>query len=427
VTSAGVPANADELLARFKPQLRYDSQEAFFADSAAEMTDNPRNDLRRAPRDDGPGELIAAAPQLSLDFLGSPAYANGAPAQSTDRLAINGRDYRTQYVRLRTARADLRNRMYGHAALDSSGRVWLQYWFWYFYNDYHLAADFGLHEGDWEMVQLRLLGDEPDLAVYAQHRQAEKRPWGDVRRAPDNGQTPLVFPGRGSHASYFEPGLWETEAWYDIADGRRRTPPLELQTLRDGDPRWVAWPGQWGDTEPQLLPGLESGSPPGPARHAQWRDPHVLLESAVTRAPATPPPPPEVAVERAGGRLRVTYDVSRHKDGAPTKVIVTVNSVDEPDVPPRTFTFPVEDTLSGELLTTIDLHDARHYDVYVSVVSASDGTTTPSESRLIQLDPVGEPSGPDHLPTASIGVALARIAAWFNGVWRALLRLGRRA
>ncbi len=46
-----VAGHAD-LLKRFQPQLRYDSQEAFFADSAAEWTDNPGNELRRA-YDDG--------------------------------------------------------------------------------------------------------------------------------------------------------------------------------------------------------------------------------------------------------------------------------------------------------------------------------------------------------------------------------------
>lgn len=42
-----------------------------------------------------------------------------------------------------------------------SGQLWLQYWLWYIYNDYHLAFNAGLHEGDWEMVQVGMDGDEP--------------------------------------------------------------------------------------------------------------------------------------------------------------------------------------------------------------------------------------------------------------------------
>ena len=70
------------------------------------------------------------------------------------------------------------NRVHGRAKEGSDGRVWLQYWLWYFYNDYTLALDIGLHEGDWEMVQLRMAEDlsAPDLAVYAQHTHAERRP-----------------------------------------------------------------------------------------------------------------------------------------------------------------------------------------------------------------------------------------------------------
>jgi hypothetical protein len=48
--------STDELLQAFRPVLKYDSQEAYFADSAAEWTDNPGNVLL-----DGAGHQIAAA------------------------------------------------------------------------------------------------------------------------------------------------------------------------------------------------------------------------------------------------------------------------------------------------------------------------------------------------------------------------------
>ena len=64
---------------------------------------------------------------------------------------------------------------------DSKGRLWLQYWLFYYYNDYNLVGRFlggGRHEGDWELVQLRLNADEqPELAVYSQHKTAEAKPW----------------------------------------------------------------------------------------------------------------------------------------------------------------------------------------------------------------------------------------------------------
>ncbi len=82
------------LLERHKPALRYDSQEVYFADSAAEWTDNPGNELIRAT-----GEVVAIAgaapPQtaLSLDLLGS--YSDPEPA---DAIADPRRDYQAQYA-----------------------------------------------------------------------------------------------------------------------------------------------------------------------------------------------------------------------------------------------------------------------------------------------------------------------------------------
>src|SRR5436190_4718107 len=118
------------LLERHKPALRYDSQEVYFADSAAEWTDNPGNELIRAT-----GEVVAiggaAPPQtaLSLDLLGS--YSDPEPA---DAIADPRRDYQAQYAALRTS-GDYRNRVYGRIATDREGSQWLQYWFFYFYND----------------------------------------------------------------------------------------------------------------------------------------------------------------------------------------------------------------------------------------------------------------------------------------------------
>jgi hypothetical protein len=38
--------------------------------------------------------------------------------------------------------------------------AWLQYWFSYYYNDFRYNDDaYGLHEGDWEMVQISLNSD----------------------------------------------------------------------------------------------------------------------------------------------------------------------------------------------------------------------------------------------------------------------------
>jgi hypothetical protein len=386
-----VPDRAAVLL-RFAPQLKYDSQEAFFADSAAEWTDNPGNVLRRAPKGGHQPEVIAAASpapgqaQLCLDLLGNPAYADGAITEDSDHISNPHGKYRAQYVELRR-RGGYANRMYARTQEDSHGSLWLQYWFFYFYNDYNLAGNFGLHEGDWEMVQLRMDGDEPDLAVYAQHRVAEKKLWRDVEKLPDNPDTPIVYVARGSHASYFEPGFHETEAWYDLADGKRRTPKLAVEILDEDGPAWTLWRGRWGDTKPSVS-GLEQPSPDSPCMHAQWTDPRSLWESAREHRARKPRAAPEVAVSRKDGHLRLDYDFAAHA-GAPEKLVVTVNSVDD-SLPPRTFDFPVAEPAHGRIHTKIVLNPSQHYDIYVSTV---DHAHIPSASQLTELDPVSDAGG----------------------------------
>src|SRR3954470_5308090 len=211
------------LLERFQPCLRYDSLEAYFADSAEEWTANPGNRLRRKDGGAAPGPG-----QLSLSSLG-PEYRDHAAASPDDFIESTSDDYSRQYRELREAHQEFRNVIYGRA-VPHGNLLWLQYWFFFFLNDYQLAWGIDVHEGDWEMIQLRVEDDTPVEAAYAQHTFCELRAWEDVRRlagekreegaepAPGDEDRPLVFVGRGSHASFFDPGYHPTD-FYDITDG----------------------------------------------------------------------------------------------------------------------------------------------------------------------------------------------------------------
>ncbi|MEA2614212.1 MAG: hypothetical protein QOI52_2171, partial [Chloroflexota bacterium] len=167
---------------------------------------NPGNTLR------GGGKDSAGRP-LRLELL----RPGGSPHSC---LSISGKDYRSQYVRLVTAQSGLRDRVYGRVHTDGpTGAKWLQYWFFYFYDDPTLIAHLGAHEGDWEMIQLHLPSgaDEPDVGVYAQHNYASRCNWPQMETVDGR---PVVYPARGSHASYFKSGLYDTSAWFDVADGR---------------------------------------------------------------------------------------------------------------------------------------------------------------------------------------------------------------
>lgn len=389
-------ASQEDLLRRYQPQLCYDSNEAFFADSAAVYTDSPASVLRRARREDGsPGETIAEPPpagKLSLELLTHPRYGDGAEFEPGDHLGILDQDYRKQATAMHM-RPGYGNVVYGRARLDGTPerRLWLQYWYFYFFNDYHMAGGIGLHEGDWEMVQFRLGDDElPDLAAYCQHRYAEMRRWDEVER---QGGSPVVYVARGSHAAYFVPGLHRTEAWFDVADGQRRAPRLRLELLGEDGPPWATWHGRWGDTQPRFAK-IDTPSPDGPGPHRQWDDPNALVERQTEdRDHAEPPPAPAVEVRRHRGRLHLDYDFSAIDawEALPDRLVVTVNSPDErvaPDRrPPETYTFVVDQAASGRILTRRRLEDGKRYDVSVSAVlpTREPSAGKPTASRRLEL------------------------------------------
>ncbi len=364
------------LLHRFQPCLRYDSLEGYFADSAEEWTANAGNRLCRKD-----GTVIATAGDgLSLAFLDAGRYPNGEEVRSDDYIEAADDEYGRHYAALRGAHPDFRNVIYGRS-VDSHTGLWLQYWFWYFLNDYQLAWGVDVHEGDWEMVQLRLPHgqSEPEVAVYAQHTFCEIRPWSDVRRlaqeqeaagqpgAPADADRPLVYAGRGSHASFFEPGYHPTD-FYDVTDGLRSSRTGARLQIVDDEPSWLRWPGRWG--------GKRTGyaGPSAPCEHPQWSHPEALLKDARVHSREPAPDAPRIWVRRRRNKLLLDFDYSRMAD-LPKRLVATVNSADEKDTPPYVYRFALKRVLLGSLQTSIPLEPAKHYDVRTAVIDVRDRPT----------------------------------------------------
>src|SRR6478736_8802172 len=382
----------EDLLRAFQPVLRYDSQETYFADSADEWTATETNVLRRAT-----GQVLARAvphagePALDLDFLGLFRYGDGSPVLDDDDIANTGHDYIEQASRLH---GRFGNVVYGHSRPDVNGRLWLQYWRWHFYNDFALAGiHAGLHEGDWEMVQLRLGDDDaaPDLAVYAQHKGGEALAWGNVRK---EGCRPLVYVARGSHASYFSIDTVGRGNWLDRADGRRRARTgEELRIVDDASPPWVLWPGLWGGTRPTGFV-LDARRPTGPGAHSQWRDPLALVHLAdeQARTPSIAPPAPPAATftaRREDDRLMVDYDLGHANLRGPatvTALVVTVNPPDDKQQPPRTWALPVQDA-HGTVSPPVDLDPSERYEVVVSTAADTGAASEAVDTMLPAADP----------------------------------------
>lgn len=401
------------LLRRFQPCLRYDSLECYFADSAEEWTLNPGNRLRRG----ADGSVIATVgDRLTLAFLSGDTYPGGGGVDPSDLIESSSDDYSSQYIELRRANPGLRNVMYGRA-VDTAKGTWLQYWFFYFLNDYQLAWGFGVHEGDWEMVQFRLGEDrsEPETAVYAQHNFCQVKPWQEVRRLaeekeeagiatePGDSDRPLVYVGRGSHASYFTPGYHPTD-FYDFTDGKRRPKAdLRLEIVGETPPPWLEWPGRWGGSH------AGGGGPTAPCTHDQWKDPESLIDLAYEgEAEDSEPEAPRLWARRRRNRLLLEFDFSQMPE-PPKRLIATVNSSDEPDIAPRAFRFALRAVVLGTLQTRIELEPDKHYDVSVAVI---DEQERPTGARIFILAPSAGLSGLRRRITAAFGrlVHLFRLA-----------------
>lgn len=401
-------------LRRFQPCLRYDSLEPYFADSAEIWTLNPGNRLRRGDKERT--TIASVGDRLTLDFLRPGEYPSGEKVLASDVVEASNEDYSEQYRELRRKNRELRNVIYGRVSETGKG-AWLQYWLFYFLNDYQLAWGSGVHEGDWEMVQykLRTDGAEPETAVYAQHNFCQVKPWSEVRRlsgekreegtepAPGDGDRPLVYVARGSHASYFTPGYHPTD-FYDYTDGKRRAKAgARLEVVEEPPPGWIEWPGRWG--------GSRAGGkgPTGPHAHGQWDNPEGLIAKAYQgEEEGLEPDAPQLWARRRRNRLLLEFDFSP-MSAPPKRLIATVNSSDEPDIAPRAFRFALRSVVRGTLQTRIELDPHKHYDVSVAVVDEQD---RPTRAEVFILAPSSGLLGLRRRITSSFGrlVHLARLA-----------------
>jgi len=146
--------------------------------------------------------------------------------------------------------------------LVAGGLTWIQYWLWYLYNPKQVVVA-GVHEGDWEFVQVGYAGEKPICVTVSRHRSGGARMWWDVERRDGR---PVVYVARDSHAHYFNRVEDAFGDWEDDADGKG-TELAEIEWRPFGE--WATWPGLWGNST-----GL-GRSPQSPGSQGErWNAPH---------------------------------------------------------------------------------------------------------------------------------------------------------
>ena len=189
--------------------------------------------------------------------------------------------------------------VYAHVVGDPShpGELALQYWLFYAYNDWN-----NLHEGDWEMIQLlfeaedaaEALESEPTRIGYSQHEGAEQADWGEDKLELVDGTHPVVHPAAGSHANFFEEGLFlGSSAEQGVGCDDTSGPTVDLRPTvvtipsDPGDAResypWIDYQGRWGELQRAFFNG-----PTGPNLKTQWTEPVVWSEDWRDQSYAVP-------------------------------------------------------------------------------------------------------------------------------------------
>jgi hypothetical protein len=315
----------DPRLEQYKPALVYDPQEAYRAMSAASITDHRDNALKRES-----GSVVSrAGAGLSLALL--TAY----DVKTGDRIDEAGDPLPAS--RRFQGDAGYRERVYGRVKEDG-GRTWLQYWLWCYYNPKHLLG-FGKHEGDWEVVQVGLDGDTPDVLTYSQHSEAEARDWDKARHQGDH---PIVYVAPLSHACYFEPGAKPYVLGVDNPDGSQ--PPILPRVEPFG--AWSGWSGRWGASRGVAGGRFGGLSPASPGRQgAKWDKPATWHGRSKAAQPlrqsrklfraagtATYPKLQSVAARREGDRILVDYALDPALQRRATRLLVTVHRAEEDEL-----------------------------------------------------------------------------------------------
>ncbi|MFN8592818.1 MAG: Vps62-related protein [Thermomicrobiales bacterium] len=280
---------AEELATRFAPVIMLqqqagpcDEEGEPFLPAPVDVVFNDNTVILREGEDQHPvlspvtnAALAAGASDWAIDLPGKPREP--------------GCDYETHF---KEVMGDQKPVIYAHIAQEE-GRpgIALQFWFFYYYNQFN-----NLHEGDWEMIQLLFdadsiegaLAQDPVEVAYAQHEGGETSLW-NAPKLEREGTRPVVYASRGSHASYYGPGLWlgwgqdNSGLGCDIANGElvRIDPEVRLipETITGPeDPfAWSTFAGRWGERDSSFYNG-----PTGPAFKSRWTEPITWMEGLRT-------------------------------------------------------------------------------------------------------------------------------------------------
>jgi hypothetical protein len=161
------------------------------------------------------------------------------------------------------------DKIYAHVTSES-GRIVVQYWFFYAFN----PGTLNQHQGDWEMIEIVLDSTgAPQYAVYSQHNAGQRAEWKDVEKA--DGTHPGVYVALGSHANYFRSYQGKIGTESDTVGNAYTLKPEDLEVIVLGEKGtgnhplsqdWLDFGGRWGNWARLVDASLGSAGPSGPGQ-----------------------------------------------------------------------------------------------------------------------------------------------------------------
>lgn len=165
-------------------------------------------------------------------YLSSDYYLDNQKGTIKDDGIIN--DYRNEMNSLGYT-------VYSHVTSNGVNTV-IQYWMFYAFN----KGDLNQHEGDWEMVQIVISGENPILVMYSQHHSGQKATWNQVERDGDHIK---VYVARGSHANYLRSYSGKLGIASDtVGNNGKILQPTDYKLVLLESQNWLSYRGHWGWT-----------------------------------------------------------------------------------------------------------------------------------------------------------------------------------
>jgi hypothetical protein len=267
-------ASAVQLAKKYAPVLRLASRERY---RPLRLEDYLTRSVLRSGSPPH-GTIAQTKPTLfSLPVTSSPTYLDIRGAEPNSHVS----EYPVIEHQLRLARS--RPTVYFHLAYKpDQGRVAIEYWFLYLYNDFY-----DQHEADWEGVTVVLENGAPLGAAYSQHQGRKWIAWSDLRKTATH---PVVYVARGSHADYPKAGRYSVHVCWTTRQGRRcaPTPRVDLADGRGSALKpatynlqpfaGTGYMGSWGSGTYILGVGPTRDRVTDPRRRSEYTDPFAAVQ-----------------------------------------------------------------------------------------------------------------------------------------------------